>query len=137
MQIKKFFKYWGPVGVWLLVIFSLSSIPTLPSPKIIWWDFVLKKFAHIIEYAILYLLLFRAIKFQIPNIKNKKLFFIIPFLFSLAYAISDEIHQSFVPGRHCKLMDIGFDTLGMILMARFLVNKFFNLSEIGDKGGEK
>ncbi len=33
----------------------------------------------------------------------------------MAYAISDEWHQSFVPGRHFSLGDIGLDAVGMVL----------------------
>lgn len=33
-------------------------------------------------------------------------------LFSCAYAVSDEIHQYFVPGRSCEIRDVCIDTLG-------------------------
>jgi VanZ family protein len=36
-------------------------------------------------------------------------------LFGLAFALSDEYHQSFVLGRTAKLMDVGFDSIGMFL----------------------
>ena len=137
MKVKEFFNLWLPVIVWCGVIFGLSSIPTLPTPKIYWWDFVLKKSAHVIEYAILYFLMYRAInKFKIPasaletphrliqprsvrdasvGKQNSKFNWIVPFLFGFLYALSDEYHQKFVPGRHMKLMDIGFDILGMLI----------------------
>lgn len=122
MFLKQKIKLWLPVIVWCIVIFILSSIPTLPSPKILWWDFVLKKSAHMIEYGILYFLFFRAVNDSVVNLSGsvqnpqasavKKA---IPFIFCLFYAISDEYHQSFVPGRHAKVMDIGFDFLGMVI----------------------
>ena len=121
MKFHKVILLWLPVGFWCAVIFTLSSIPTLPSPKIIWWDFVLKKSAHVIEYAILYYLFFRAFS---KNFSLKKNFPIAVccLLFTVLYAFSDEFHQSFIPGRHMKLMDIGFDSLGM-LISLFLIKK--------------
>lgn len=62
-------------------------------------------------YAILYLLCYRAI-----GITNQSFSFthkwLIPLVLCFAYAISDEIHQSFVPGRYATLRDIGYDLLG-------------------------
>lgn len=100
---------WVLVFIWAAVIFTLSSIPTLPKSEIIWWDFLLKKTAHVIEYAILFLLLLRAL-----GKKHATLIFIIAIL----YAFSDEFHQSFVPGRTSRLSDVGFDTLGMIIASK-------------------
>ena len=37
------------------------------------------------------------------------------FVLSLLYAISDELHQTFVPGRSGRLTDVGFDSLGALL----------------------
>jgi VanZ family protein len=119
MPIKKFYLLWAPVVLWCGVIFICSSIPTLPAPKIIWWDFVLKKSAHMIEYGILFYFVYRAFS---QNFSKSKKFLITVYclLFTLMYAFSDEYHQSFVPGRHCKLMDIGFDFLGMFISLRII-----------------
>lgn len=124
MFLKQYFNLWFPVVLWCAVIFILSSIPTLPAPEILWWDFILKKSAHIIEYAILYYLVYRAItkEFRIKNlelrIKERKIkipYVLCSMFLVLLYAFSDEYHQSFVPGRHAKLMDVGFDSLGMLI----------------------
>jgi VanZ family protein len=87
-------------------IFTLSSFSTLPSADVIWWDFVMKKSAHMLEYALLYFLWFRALRRG----------YILPFLIVLFYSISDEWHQSFTPGRHPNPMDVGFDCLGAFLV---------------------
>lgn len=115
MQFKRYFNLWLPVILWCLVIFTLSSIPTLPAPEILWWDFILKKSAHVIEYAILYYLVYRAFSKNFSHKKNFSLYTIYSMLYTFLYAISDEYHQSFTPGRHCKAMDIGFDFLGMLI----------------------
>lgn len=99
-------RYWKVI-VWCLMIFLISSMPTLPKVGFIWWDFILKKTGHVFEYAVLYTLTFRAVA-QKGNWKTSM-------LFGLAFALSDEYHQSFVLGRTAKLMDVGFDSIGMFL----------------------
>src|SRR4030042_2245401 len=119
---KKFLSLWGPVVGLCLVIFAFSSIPTLPHVGFIWWDFVIKKSAHVGEYAILYFLLFRAInknKFQLLNTKT----WLVPFIFGLLYAASDEFHQYFIPGRTSRVRDVGFDILGMLVGLWFIKNQ--------------
>lgn len=106
----KIFKLWFPAVVWMAVIFFLSSIPDLRTG--FKYDFLLRKIAHITEYFILTLLLYRAFKgtFEI----NGLYIFILPALSAFLYAISDEIHQSFVPGRGCAVRDIFIDSVGII-----------------------
>ena len=38
--------------------------------------------------------------------------FALPFALCVLYAVSDEVHQFFVPGRACRLYDVGVDALG-------------------------
>jgi len=94
------------------IIFYLSSLSTLPSPDIIWWDFLLKKSAHMFEYGVLFFLLQRALSY---DQKLNQRMFVWPFLIGLTYAMSDELHQSLTPGRFPKITDVGFDSLGMYL----------------------
>lgn len=106
----KFFKLWVPVVVWMAVIFFFSSLPDLRSG--LKYDFVLRKLAHITEYFILTFLFYRAFKgtFDITVLR----FFIYPAALSFIYAVSDEIHQSFIPGRDCSIRDVSIDTIGII-----------------------
>ena len=60
VSLNRFLKLWGPVIVWAALIFALSSIPSLNS-GLGTWDEVLRKCAHVTEYAILGFLLLRAI----------------------------------------------------------------------------
>lgn len=84
----------------------------------------MKKSAHILEYAILYFLLFRAVnKFNLKSKKKEIYNWLLPLVFCLLYAASDEFHQSFVPGRTSLARDVGFDFLGMLLVLWLLKNK--------------
>lgn len=105
--VSVLFKRYWKVIVWCALIFTVSSIPTLPKVGFIWWDFILKKAGHVIEYAVLYVLTVKAMN----GASNWRT----PLLFGLTFALSDEYHQSFVFGRTSKLTDVGFDTLGMLL----------------------
>lgn len=66
---------------------------------------------HFAEYSILGFLLFR-------SIISDELPFFHPFygslLIGISFAILDEFHQSFVPGRHMSLTDVLFDSLGIV-----------------------
>ena len=90
---------WLPVAAWAAVIFALSSIPHLSS-GLGTWDYVLRKGAHMTEYAILGALLLRALGREVPA-----------FLAAVAYAATDELHQHFVRGRHGTPVDIAFDAV--------------------------
>lgn len=46
--------------------------------------------------------------------KENFLFFILAVSLAMVYGISDEIHQFFVPGRFCKLLDFCFDLAGIL-----------------------
>lgn len=104
---KKIIFRWSPVVLWCFLIFLLSSLPTMETSEIFWWDFIIKKTAHILEYGILFFLLVRA-QAEKPN-------WLLAFLFCVFYGMTDEYHQSFVPGRTATIRDIGFDTLGALL----------------------
>jgi Predicted integral membrane protein len=105
--------------LWALVIFIFSSQQILPSLEFSAFDFLLKKSAHIFVYAVLYFLLYRSVDKSLPaqagRFKNASSLFYLPILICLFYAISDEIHQSFVPGRYATLKDVGFDMLGVLI----------------------
>lgn len=88
---------------WAGLIFGLSSIPGLSS-GLGTWDEVLRKGAHLTEYAILGLLLMRALGRELPAL-----------LVGVAYAASDELHQHFVAGRHGSPVDVAIDTAGLAI----------------------
>ena len=110
--MKKFFKFWLPVLVWAGFIFFLSSIPNLKTD--LEQDFILRKIAHILEYAILTFLLIRA--FTKEKLTNKKIA-IYSIVFAIFYAFTDEYHQTFIQGRQGSLKDAGIDSIGILIMA--------------------
>ncbi|MBI5356297.1 VanZ family protein [Candidatus Collierbacteria bacterium] len=111
--MKNFINRYFPVIAWAGLIFFFSSLQTIPSPQDTILNFILKKTAHIIEYSVLYWLTFRAINWEVYETSHKK--FLTPLIFTFLYAIFDEVHQSFVPNRHAKIYDVGFDLVGALL----------------------
>jgi VanZ family protein len=100
---------WGPVVVWAGLIFVLSSIPDLGT-GLGGWDLVLRKIAHAAEFAVLGFLLVRALGGEWAALA-----------LGIAYAVSDEVHQHFVPGRLGSPVDVAIDAAGVavgVLLAR-------------------
>jgi len=97
------FRAWAPIVLWAAVIFAFSSIPSLSS-GLGTWDLILRKIAHLSEYAILGALLLRAI--QRPAVA---------ILVGALYAVTDEVHQHFVRGRHAAWYDVLIDTIGVTI----------------------
>ena len=102
MARSRVLSLWVPVVLWAGVIFALSSIPNLGT-GLGTWDYVLRKGAHMTEYALLAALLLRALEREVPA-----------FLAALAYAASDELHQHFVRGRHAAPVDVAIDAVGIV-----------------------
>lgn len=101
-----------PVLFWAGLIFIMSAQGSLHGFELDTFDFVLKKSAHVVEYFILYYLLHRALSMTMPH---QRFNWLIAFILCVAYAISDEWHQSFVSGRTASLRDVGFDSIGVSL----------------------
>jgi VanZ like protein len=102
---------WLPVVVWAGLIFALSSIPDLGT-GLGGWDLVLRKAAHVVEYAVLGALLFRALSSAGQPLRNGSA---VTWAWTLgaAYAASDELHQHFVPGRQASPLDLAIDAVGV------------------------
>lgn len=107
-----------PPLLWAGLIFFLSSQSVLPGLTVSLGDFLLKKTAHIFVYAVLYLLLFRAtflLTDRVNQPRRQLLLAWLPLILCLIYAISDEVHQTFTPGRNGSVIDVGFDMIGASL----------------------
>ena len=102
MPLSRAASVWLPIVLWAALIFALSSIPSLGT-DLGTWDLVLRKAAHVVEYAVLGALLGRAL----PTVPA--------FVAGVAYAVTDEIHQAFVEGRAGTPIDVAIDAVGVLL----------------------
>ena len=101
---------WLPPLAWMAIIFWFSSRHGgghLPTAEI-----VVRKLGHMLGYLVLTLLLVRALR------RSGSLFAVpVAMAVALAYAASDEWHQSFVPGRTATVHDVGIDAIGIGIAA--------------------
>ena len=103
---------WAPPLALMAVIFVLSAQPELSSglgPV----DVVLRKLVHMAVYGLLVFLWWRALREVAPS----RAALVLALVVSLAYAASDEYHQSFVEGRHGTPLDVAIDAAGMAVAA--------------------
>lgn len=100
----------------------------LESQKNIYSDisYLVRKLAHFSEFAILSLLSFLTAK---TFLSKERLAYILAFIISLFYAISDEFHQTFVADRTPMVKDVIIDCLGAIMML-LLIAVILNLVKL-------
>ena len=103
MSASAALRLWAPVVLWAAVIFALSSLSDLGT-GLGTWDLVLRKLAHAAEFAVLGGLLLRALRDERAALAA-----------GIAYAISDELHQHFVPGRVGSPFDVAIDSVGVAI----------------------
>jgi len=111
---------------WMMLIFFLSSQPSLPAVLFFSGADLL---LHAVFYAILCVFLARS--FTDPRIRNWNRVILLTVLVT-AYGITDEFHQSFVPGRDASIWDVLADNVGGFLAAVMLFwrdRKTVNISE--------
>ncbi|MEI9864030.1 MAG: VanZ family protein [Limisphaerales bacterium] len=131
-KLRGFFFYWLPVLIWMTLIFSASGdthsaehssrfvepflhwlFPGMSQMNIEKIHYFIRKCGHLTEYAVLALLVWRALHFtknDLPPWSWPKVggTLLVVFLF----AASDEFHQSFVPNRTALVSDVFIDTAG-------------------------
>lgn len=122
-------RYFIPAIAWMLFIFYMSHQPatiststsgffvdmlrslfSLSDGYIDILQTIIRKGAHMSEYAILAILLYYG--FIHYNIKNT---YIVSFIATVLYACSDEFHQLFIPGRSGAILDVGIDSIGVFI----------------------
>jgi VanZ family protein len=99
---------WLPPLLWMGLIFYLSSQERLPRPTGLPPN-IQAIAGHVAAYAVLALLLFAALGSRSWNYAIRAA---VVFAVAVLYGVSDEIHQSFVPGRDASAFDVGVDALG-------------------------
>ena len=129
-------QYWIPVLLMLLVQYTFSTsafssdetsrfvVPLLKallhnptSEQLQFWHHVVRKAAHVTEYCILGLLVYRAFKVDIAKPSKVR---ILTVAFVAAAATLDEFHQSFVPSRGSSIFDVGWDCIGGLIAIMLL-----------------
>lgn len=106
---------WLPPVVWMGIIFLASAQPTLPSVPGR-WDLLLKKTMHVAAYgglAWLYMRALRGDELGRGGLDDTTVRAVSAGM-ALLYALSDEYHQTFVPGRNGSLIDVAIDGIGVL-----------------------
>jgi VanZ family protein len=98
---------WLPPLLLMGLIFFFSAQPSLDS-GLGWIDTVGRKLVHFGEYALLCFLWWRLLRTDLPGGRAA----LVALLISSLYAATDELHQSFVDGRHGTPVDWAIDTAG-------------------------
>lgn len=130
--MKAFITYWLPVVMWMGAIYWGSSQSVLPEPlsSPSWQGVLLRKTVHLVEYAVLGALLWRALfntplaqrKAERSDVKDPRATsvswrgrsFPVALMIGLLYAIFDEWHQSLIPNREARLLDVVIDMAGIV-----------------------
>ena len=100
---------WLPALLVMLMIFLFSAHPASELPRFDWADRIVKKGGHMVGYGLLALSYWQVSRFR----QGKQW---IAWCFAVLYAITDEFHQSFVPGRNASIWDVLiFDNLGALI----------------------
>jgi VanZ family protein len=130
--LRSFARYWLPPLAWMALIWCVSSdigsadhsagpfawivqvlFPWATPAQIELAHLGVRKFGHMVEYGILAALWFRTFH------AGRRLAFTTSALAALAisvlWAISDVVHQSFVPSRTPSAFDVLFDSVGATL----------------------
>lgn len=114
--------YFVPPILWMFFIFFLSSKTKVSATQVYVYDFMIFKSLHIIEYAVLFFLIFRAV--HSLRLKPKIYESLFSIGISIVYATTDEIHQLFISTRQGSIRDILIDSLGMLIMY-ILVKRYY------------
>lgn len=100
---------WALVFAWMAMIFGLSAQSRLPDlgPNLIEIQDII---GHFVVYAGLAFWLARALR-RTPGVRHPLVWTVV---LATLYALSDELHQAFVPNRHADPFDILVDLLGIV-----------------------
>lgn len=129
--VRRLLKYWLPVLLWMIFIFIGSTdlmsaehtsrfigpflrwvAPDISTATIASIQLVVRKCAHLTEYAILAALLYRAFRQDRNNFWRAAA---LALVVAAIYASLDEFHQSFVPSRTGTAWDVMIDTCGAVI----------------------
>jgi VanZ family protein len=103
-RIIKFLRRWSFTLVMMIIIFVSSSIPADEMPNFSWADMLVKKSGHFLVYSLLAIACWYGFAWQRDRLWHA-------WILTFFYAVLDEFHQSFVPGRHPWWVDVAIDSL--------------------------
>jgi VanZ family protein len=150
--MRRFLKNWLPVLVWVGVIYLGSTDPMSAEhtsrfivPFLRWLKpnisaetlasihFILRKCAHVGEYAVLALLLLRAATLMTNFRRSIPILYVNVLGVCLFVAATDEFHQTFVASRGASVTDIMIDSggviLGLLIASIFRMNRLIRLEK--------
>lgn len=131
----RFVRYQLPAILWALLIFLSSSIPGRAFPHVSIPH--LDKVVHFVYYFVFAILLARALRFQSHFVDLAKFSLILSFLLSIAYGVTDEVHQLFVAERSSDPNDLFADTMGALAAVVILSVLRRKANREGEVGGQK
>lgn len=125
-RAKIILSYHLPAMLYAGLIVVLSSVPHLRSP--ILGIFSSDKLIHFAEYAIFAFLFYRSFAYSFSKssrFNSGSMAALLTFALLLIFAIGDELHQMFVPGRSADIFDVIADILGgtLVILALHRRNK--------------
>jgi VanZ family protein len=109
-------------------IFFLSAQSSSGSHTVV--ELILRKLAHVTEYAVLTLCWWRALSGLRVSGSNRRRVLLAVCL-ALAYSASDEFHQTFVGGRHGTPVDVLIDSVGMTIAAVIATRSYARRRSLG------
>jgi len=131
LNFREIIKAWLSVFLWMAVMFlgstdlmSAEHTSRFLTPLLLWWNpdispvaiaqmhYFVRKAAHLTEYAILALLLWRALRGWIDEFWRRV---VLTLAWAMIFAAADEFHQSFVASRTASLGDVLLDCSGALL----------------------
>lgn len=118
---RSFLYYHLPAILYAMLIFYVSGLRDISPPSLgVGWD---DKLYHFGEYFVFSLLIHIALRYY-NRARIRDNIYIIGAIVSVVFAVTDEIHQYFVPGRESSILDLFADSLGAVL-AQIVLWRFF------------
>jgi VanZ family protein len=100
---------------WMYLIYFLSSLPSSATGPDTLTFKIISHLLHLVMFGILSILFLFTLKWNNPLSETRPFVFILSLLLTIIYAITDEYHQSFSPGRFASIKDILIDASGAII----------------------
>jgi VanZ family protein len=108
--MTKWIRHWWPTILMMALIFVASGTSGRSLPGFGHWDAIVKKGGHLTGYALLAIALLHGLAGGKPASSRHQA--VLAVILAALYAVTDEFHQRFTPGRSPSITDVAIDTLG-------------------------